>query len=176
VVSLHPPPTSPPTSSPSNPPLTPSWQDKSVPTSLATHIADIYLSELDAVLGEGLGPAPVVSLLAPHIALLVHTSQIVHKRLMNVLFTPLLDAYKGDDEGDDMGERPTKRRKASAEGSALSNIAANTAVNGKAVPQNVARSALLQALFKAAADEGAVETNRRKIYAIVRQEGDDDEE
>lgn len=141
-----------------------------MPTSLATHIADIYLAELDAVLSEGLGPAPLVQLLAPHIGLLARTRvPLVHSRLMSVLFMPVLKTLNPEEEEE---ERPTKRRKGPPppEEPRFPAIAENVGEPA------VVRAALLKAMFRAAAVEEAVESNRRKIYAVVRAEGDDDDD
>ncbi|TXT04365.1 hypothetical protein VHUM_04132 [Vanrija humicola] len=136
-----------------------SWQNRAVPSSLATHLADVYLDELDKVLAdEDVQPAPLVALLTPHIALLARTTTpAVHKRLQSVLFDRLLAALK---EGDD-DERPAKRAKT---------------VGAEAASASAVRSALLKALFKEAAQESAVESNRRKIYAVVRENEDDDDD
>lgn len=156
------------------------YTDRSVPSSLATHIADIYLTELDAVLSEDLGPAPVVDILQPHIALLARTpSQVVHKRIISMVITPLLAALS-DDDSDEDDERPAKRSKLAGPvpipQEPLGNIINNALVNGQLSTRPQLRSALVQAMFKAAASPDAVESNRRKMYAVVREHGDDDDE
>jgi ribosomal RNA-processing protein 1 len=147
-----------------------------VPTSLATHLADVYLDELDKVLGEDMGNAPLAEVLAPHITLLARTpSKAVHDRLTTVLFHPLLAALAESD--DDEEGRPTKRRKAAPSTSAtgeFDNIVAHAA--GATVSKKAARAALLKAMFKAAAADGAVEANRRTIYAVVRAEDEDEDD
>ncbi|WOO86146.1 Ribosomal RNA processing protein 1 B [Vanrija pseudolonga] len=156
-----------------------SWQDRAVPSSLATHLADVYLEELDKVLAdEDVEPAPLVAILAPHIALLARTTTpAVHKRLQSVLFDRVLAALKEDEDED---ERPAKRAKkeAAATTSEFPHIAERSALaaGADAASPKAVRSALLKALFKEAAQESAVESNRRKIYAVVRENEDDDDE
>ncbi|KAL1405072.1 hypothetical protein Q8F55_008695 [Vanrija albida] len=154
-----------------------SWQDRSVPTSLATHLADVYLDELDKVLADDdVPPAPLVAVLAPHIALLARTTTpAVHKRLQSAVFDPLLNSLKEDEE------RPAKRAKKEAAPSSDSefpNIARRSALAAgqEAAEPAAVRLALVKALFQQAAVESAVESNRRKIYAIVRENDDEDDE
>jgi ribosomal RNA-processing protein 1 len=166
-----------------------SWQDKSVPSSLASHLADVYLEELDKVLAEGdVAPAPVVDLVYPHILLLARTrTQAVHTRLMTVVFTPLITALSP--RVVEVVERPAKRLRGPVpvpapvvadddddEDALFAAIARTAAVEGKQATKAQAKTALLQAMFKEAAQEGAVESNRRKIYTVVREQGDDDED
>lgn len=157
-----------------------SWQDRAVPSSLATHLADVYLDELDKVLAdEEVAPAPLVAILAPHIALLARTTTpAVHKRLQSVLFDRVLSALKEDEDED---ERPAKRAKKDAPAvttSEFPHIAERSALaaGAEAASPKAVRSALFKALFKEAAQESAVESNRRRIYAVVRENEDDDDD
>lgn len=142
--------------------LTPSWQDKSVPMSLATHLADVYLIELDKVLSDDAEPAPLLDLLAPFIQLLARTrNSTVHKRLLEIIFVPLLHALRPEDE-----------RLSSAP--AFGNVVERATVDGKPVDPATLRAALLRALFHEAAQESTIESNRRRIYQLVREEDDDE--
>lgn len=148
-----------------------SWREKSVPTSLATHLADVYLDELEKVMAGGEDPVPLALVLEPFAQLAANTrTPTVHARLMSMVFSPVLAALKDEDDEDE-DERPAKRAK--AEEQAFENIVANVVVDGEAADMAEAREAVLKALFKEAAKEEAVESNRRKIYAVVREESDD---
>ncbi|OCF33553.1 ribosomal RNA-processing protein 1 [Kwoniella heveanensis CBS 569] len=177
------------------------WEDRRVPTSIATHIADIYLDELDKALAlpevDSQPACPLTSVLQPHIALLTRTpTSTVHARLMSSIFTPLLESLAlaspslslDRDEGE---ERPSKRSKKESKSRpmyahiVMHSCIGTAAKSGtpqtteRATPEKL-RSGLLKAMFVAAADEKAGESNRRKVYQVWREEGggddDDDEE
>lgn len=134
-----------------------SWEDKSVPMSLATHLGDVYLQELDKVLADSEEPAPLVEILRPHIVLVARTrNSTLHRRLVESVFTPLLAALK--------------------DGGEFENIAAKSTVDGEEVDARGLRAALLRALFNEAAQESTIESNRRKLYALVRAEEDDEDD
>ncbi|KAL7425167.1 hypothetical protein Q5752_000855 [Cryptotrichosporon argae] len=161
-------------------PLT--WQDVRVPSSIATHLADVFLTELSSVLSSSMSaPCPLPLLLEPFTLLLARTSSSrVHDRLMSVLYTPLLaslsagsDADAATSVGAGEGGRPDKRQK--VEVYAIDNCAA---ADSQAQPDTSAavRKAVLVSMFRAAADERAIESNRRKMYRIWREEGGDDDD
>ncbi|BEJ16512.1 hypothetical protein CspHIS471_0511170 [Cutaneotrichosporon sp. HIS471] len=132
-----------------------SWQDKSVPMSLASHLGDVYLQELDKVLAESEN-APLIDLLRPHIVLIARTrNATLHRRMVESVFNPLLAGLKDGDE--------------------YENIATKSTVDGEAVDPAQLRTALLRAMFEEASQESTIESNRRKLYALVRAEDDDDE-
>lgn len=134
-----------------------SWQDKSVPMSLAAHLGDVYLGELDKVVADAEEAAPLVEILRPHIVLVARTrNATLHRRLMESVFAPLLRALK--------------------DGGAYENIAEKSTVDGEEVDPAGLRAALLRALFAEAAQESTIESNRRRLYALVREEEDDDDE
>lgn len=146
-----------------------SWREKSVPTSLATHLADVYLDELEKVMAGAEEPVPLVSVLEPFAQLAANTrTPTVHTRLMSMVFSPILAALKDEEDED---ERPAKRARADAQ--EFENIVENIEVNGEKADKDEAREAVLRAMFKEAAKEDAVESNRRKIYTVVREEGDE---
>lgn len=146
-----------------------SWREKSVPTSLATHLADVYLDELDKVMAGAEAPVPLVAVLEPFAQLLANTrTPTVHTRIMSMVFSPTIAALKDDEDED---ERPAKRVRADAQ--EFENIVANIDVDGDKADKDEAREAVLRAMFNEAAKESAVESNRRKIYTVVREEGDE---
>ncbi|ORX37697.1 nucleolar protein,Nop52-domain-containing protein [Kockovaella imperatae] len=156
-----------------------SYEDKSVASSIATHLADVFLDELDQTLSlpevSSQPPCPLISLLQPHIDLLAHTpTQTVHTRVMSTLFQPLLDALHAASPDPEEAERPRKKRK---DEPMYAHIIMECSVDGNNKASSVQlRKALLQALFHAASQEDALDVNRRKIYKVCREEGGDDED
>ncbi|ORY34723.1 nucleolar protein,Nop52-domain-containing protein [Naematelia encephala] len=155
--------------------------DVSVPKALAGHLSDIYLEELDKVLGlpevDAQRACPTLSVLGPHIALLALTpTQSIYNRTMSTVFTPLLSALTlASPSTKDIVDRPSKRSK---DDPIFPHIVMRSRLAGSdqlASPDKL-RKGLVKALFEAAADQSAVETNRRKIYQIVRELDDDEDE
>lgn len=121
------------------------WQDKSVPTSLATHLADVYLTELDKV---GVDGGALVRVLSPHVLLAARTpNATVHKRIMDIVVRPALATLAGEKD----------------EWESIAGIEDAAGV----------RKALLSSLFTTAAEEVTVESNRRRMYQLVREEDDE---
>lgn len=131
--------------------LTTRWQDKSVPSSLGTHLADVYMPELDKVVASGEGAeVPLVEVLRPFILLAARTrTSTVRERFLDTVIKPVLGVLLPE------GERPAKTPE-------WENVAS---LGG--------RKELLKALFETAAQEETVESNRRKIYQLVREEDDE---
>ena len=71
-------------------------EDNRVPVSLAYHLADIYLEELDKALArtEDALPAPLTTLLEPFLTLAARTiNKKTYERLQSALLEPLLSAF-----------------------------------------------------------------------------------
>ncbi len=119
--------------------------------------------------------APLNALLQPQITLVARTpTQAVHNRLMSTLFTPLLDALaRASPSLED--DRPTKRHKDEPIYAHLimGCCLGDSGLEARAKPDELRRG-VLKAMFDAAADEKAVESNRRKIYRLWREEADDE--
>lgn len=117
--------------------------------------------------------APLRTLLQPHITLLARTpTQAVHARLMSTLFTPLLGALsRASPLLDD--NRPAKRQKEEAIYAHLimGCTIGDAGSEERATPDDLRRG-VLKAMFDAAADGRAVESNRRKMYKLWREEAD----
>lgn len=144
-----------------------------MPISLGMHLADIYVEELDKVLRQpevdAAPSCPLVEVLRPHITLLARTPhQVMHNRLMTALFTPLLDALALASSAE---ERPRKRAK--VDEPMYAHVIMHSTTSEGDSPEAI-RLAVLKAMFEAAAAERAVESNRRKIYKVWREEGDDE--
>ncbi|WVR08021.1 hypothetical protein IAU60_005065 [Kwoniella sp. DSM 27419] len=162
------------------------WEDRRVPSSIATHISDIYLDELNKALAlpevDSQPACPFIAVLQPHIALLARTpTSTVHTRLMSSIFTPLLDSLAAASptlslERD--AERPSKRSKKADPMYAHIVMHSCVGEQGQADPANPdkLRQGLLKRMFEAAADSKATESNRRKVYQVWRQEGGDDDD
>ncbi|RSH93336.1 hypothetical protein EHS25_007690 [Saitozyma podzolica] len=149
------------------------YEDPKVPISLGMHLADIYVEELDKVLRQpevdAAPSCPLVEVLRPHITLLARTPhQVMHNRLMTALFTPLLDALALASSAE---ERPRKRAK--VDEPMYAHVIMHSTTSEGDSPEAI-RLAVLKAMFEAAAAERAVESNRRKIYKVWREEGDDE--
>ncbi|WVQ95804.1 hypothetical protein IAU59_002903 [Kwoniella sp. CBS 9459] len=166
------------------------WEDRRVPTSIATHIADIYLDELDKALAlpevDSQPACPLTAVLQPHIALLTRTpTSTVHARLMSSIFSPLLESLALASpslslERERDGERPSKRSKKEINKPMYAHIVmhscvGNTGSQERSTPEKL-RGGLLRAMFEAAADGKAGESNRRKVYQVWREEGGDDDD
>ncbi|WVO17229.1 hypothetical protein L204_104921 [Cryptococcus depauperatus] len=163
-----------------------SWEDPKVPTSIATHLSDIYLEELDKVLGlpevDSQPACPLITVLDPHLTLLARTSRaVIHTRLMSSIFEPLLTSLSlASPVSISDEEPPSKRSRTLKEKPMYAHIVMHSCT-GETGKQNrskpdALRQGVLKAMFNAAANGKATETNRRKIYTIWRQEGGDDEE
>ncbi|KAK4686819.1 ribosomal RNA-processing protein 1, partial [Tremellales sp. Uapishka_1] len=150
-------------------PLT--FEDSRVPSSIGTHLADIYLEELDKVLAlpevDSQSPCPVVSLLFPHILLLTRTSNsTIYTRLMLSIFTPLLSALS---LASSSTEPSSKKRREDEP------VYAHIIMCSKLGPDGLKKD-LLKELFKVASEDKSGESNRRKVYKLWREEGGDDDE
>ncbi|WVW86912.1 hypothetical protein I302_108967 [Kwoniella bestiolae CBS 10118] len=162
------------------------WEDRRVPTSIANHIADIYLDELNKTLAlpevDSQAACPLIAILEPHITLLTRTStSTVHTRLMSSVFTPLLESLTLASSSiavERDAERPSKRSKKAD--SMYAHIVMHSCVGeeGQSERSNptALRSGLLKRMFEAASNEKAGESNRRKVYQVWREEGGDDDE
>ena len=92
---------------------------------------------------------------------------------MSTLFEPLLDALSlASPSLDD--DRPPKRSRSDSVFAhlVLGSCLGETGVEARATPDDL-RKGVLQAMFNAAADTGATESNRRKIYKLWREEADE---
>ncbi|ODN98083.1 hypothetical protein I350_07725 [Cryptococcus amylolentus CBS 6273] len=159
------------------------WEDRSVPESLANHLSDIYLEELDKVLAlpevTSQPPCPLAALLTPHTILLARTpTKTVHTRLMSSLFTPILTSLSlASSTPVADSERPAKRTKKEEPMYAHIVMHSTAKVGGKerSTPEEL-KGSVLRGMFNAAAHGGATEPNRRKIYKVWREEGGDDDD
>ncbi|KAI0720137.1 Nop52-domain-containing protein [Fomitopsis betulina] len=153
-------------------------EDIRVPTSLAYHLADIYLEELEKVLGTSSEssppPAPLSTLLDPFVALAARApTKVTYERIESALLEPLFTALtpKPDDE-------PPSRKKPRL-GPAYSNIVANACATDPktegAVERVKLRKILLRRIFDVASEEDTRDANRRKMYNLWKIHTEDED-
>ncbi|WWC65846.1 uncharacterized protein I303_108468 [Kwoniella dejecticola CBS 10117] len=162
------------------------WEDRRVPTSIANHIADIYLDELNKALAlpevDSQPACPLATVLQPHITLLTRTpTSTVHTRLMSSVFTPLLESLALASPSITLerdAERPSKKSKKQEPMYAHLVMHSCVGEEGRSKRSNATalRRELLQKMFQAAANDKASESNRRKVYQVWREEGGDDDD
>ncbi|KAJ9112664.1 hypothetical protein QFC22_006166 [Naganishia vaughanmartiniae] len=173
---------------PSTGPLT--YENPRTPVSLAWHLADIWVDELNKVLGdEEIPPAPVPTLLEPFTQLLTRTNNAqTPTRLLPAIYEPILCAALPLSDPSVARERSVKRRKTSTGSSsreekraAVAHILTRSTVGDdeERLGRDVLRSMMAQASLPD--EHGVKDVNRRKVYAFVKdwggvEEEDDDEE
>jgi ribosomal RNA-processing protein 1 len=164
-------------------------EDNRVPVSLAYHLADIYLEELDKALGrtEDALPAPLNTLLEPFLTLASRTiNKKTYERLQSALLEPLLSAFSPSaaseeedqaEDGDDEG-RSRKRRRLSEPCFAhvVANVCASDPKAEGAMAPKTVKKALLKRIFDVAGAETTRDVDRRKLYALWKNHADEDEE
>jgi ribosomal RNA-processing protein 1 len=161
--------------------------DPRTPASLAYHISEIYLSELDKVLvepSEDAFPAPTLLLVEPFLAILASSSsknkyKHVHDGVLEPLFE-ILDVEKDASEASDDEEdtRPRKRVKSDPEAK-LSHLRIHSALEPHSKsPANAAvlRKALSKRVFAVASADGTRDANRRRLYGFLKTVGADGED
>ncbi|KAL0068674.1 hypothetical protein AAF712_004390 [Marasmius tenuissimus] len=159
--------------------------DTKVPTSLAYHLADVYLEELDKVLANAPSTssstpsAPLLFLLSPFVTLYARTpSSLTIKYLQTSLIDPLLSSLTPLDESEDENPRSRKKRRTNSGSTndAYTHLITNCC---KDAPVDSLKKSLVRHLFEVASQPETRDSNRRKIYAIWKREkedSDDDEE
>lgn len=172
-----------------------SYLNPRIPISLSTHLSDVYLTELNAVLSSittSSSSCPLPLLLEPFADLISRTpTPVVFTRIMDTLFIPLFKALSaGADSAASAAkaasaseERGSKKRKTAS--GAVSVAAPGTegyeaiishsttsppSTGGKAGAAAV-KQATLKMLFNLAAREEARDANRRKVYIVWNEMG-----
>ncbi|SGY16717.1 BQ5605_C012g06962 [Microbotryum silenes-dioicae] len=149
--------------------------DARIPASLAYHLADIYLAEIERICPPIDSPSPVVPvipLLQPFLTTLaLAPSKTLFQRVTSNVTTPLLeDALPAPPAP------PSKRRKveSSIEKPTFPGIFSHAQEAGEDKVSEEERKekvgkALLRALFEEGAKSATNEVNRRRLYEIVKQ-------
>ncbi|KIY43769.1 Nop52-domain-containing protein [Fistulina hepatica ATCC 64428] len=160
-----------------------------VPSSLAYHLADIYMDELDKVCSSlprdapEPRPVPLYTVLEPFFLLAARTlNKTTYSRIQSSLFDPLFEALRPED-------RPSgaKRQKVDAHTASKAqdagyypHLLANVCVDDPSAQRCVDRISLRQSiarkLFDVASDSGTRDANRRKMYAYWQGEDHESDE
>lgn len=149
-----------------------------MPTSLAYHIADVYVEELDKALATNPScpPAPLATLLHPIINYMARTPTAVsYKRVQSSVFEPLLTALESNVESD--GETRKSKRPKLDDDALYSRLIANStfdATNSKPLAGPALKRLLLKRVFDIAGQPDTRDSNRRKMYALWKDNYDED--
>ncbi|KAF7798529.1 hypothetical protein EIP86_009750 [Pleurotus ostreatoroseus] len=160
--------------------------DMRVPSSLTCHIADIYLEELDKAYDtspvEDPLPAPLSMLLQPLYDTMARTpTNATYTRIQSAFLDSLLSVLSEHDgqfeDEDEDEERSPKRMRLShpSYNNILHNSCADAPKSGPLPQPNLKRSVLNQ-VFETASQETTRDANRRKLYAFVKANSEDDED
>jgi ribosomal RNA-processing protein 1 len=152
-------------------------EDIRVPTSLTSHLGDIYLEELDRALESSeTVPAPLSTILAPFFTFLARTSKMTtYQHLQSALVHPLLTALGRKEDAESRA-----RKRARVEISMYDHIVANGCVSdplaeGRLDP-GVIKNSLLQRIFNIASEQDTRSANRKRMYTLWRElSGSDDD-
>jgi ribosomal RNA-processing protein 1 len=152
----------------------PCSNDIRVPASLAFHLSEIYLEELDKALSssESPPPAPLSTLLSPFIVLAARTpTNTTYKHIQSSLFVPLQNSLKSSS-----GPPSRKRARTSSN---YSELLANTCICSSesegAQDADTVRKSILQKIFDVASETETRDANRRRMYAFYKDAGDDED-
>ncbi|KAI0652418.1 Nop52-domain-containing protein [Trametes meyenii] len=154
-------------------------EDPRVPTSLAYHLADIYLEELDKALGNSPVPsplpAPLSTLVAPFLTLAARTqTKTTYQRIQSALLDPLYTALGPSEDSD---EPRSKRARLSTP--TLHNLISNacsTSPKEGPLRSSGLKKLLLKQMFDVASEPDTRDANRRKLYALWKENMEDDED
>ncbi|KAG7099613.1 hypothetical protein E1B28_001441 [Marasmius oreades] len=155
--------------------------DTKVPTSLAYHLSDIYLEELDKVLesipsaSSSTPKVPLLLLLTPFITLYARTpSTPILKYLHATLMEPLLAVFTSPDAED---ETPRSRKRPRLESNTTQPIYPHVISDWcRESSAHRVKNQLLRKIFEVASEPQTRDSNRRKMYAIWEKVKDEDED
>jgi len=149
--------------------------DIRVPASLAFHISDVYLEELDkALAAPSPAPVPLTIILSPFFTLAARAqTKTTYNHIQETIFDPLLAALKVPQPKDPNSKRP--RLKASYT-NLVSNLCVSHMKEGAVVDAAKVRKALLRRMFEVASEEGTRDSNRRKMYALFTTAREDEDD
>ncbi|KAF8216044.1 nucleolar protein,Nop52-domain-containing protein [Mycena galopus ATCC 62051] len=151
--------------------------DIRVPTSLAYHLSDIYVEELDKALASAPEPtpAPLSTLLAPFFTLAARTpTSITYKRVQSEVFAPLFHALSPPPPED---QPPAHKRMRLDPNVQYPTLVANASFDrpseGK-IEGGILRKKLLRRIFEIASEPDTRDSSRRKMYALFKESTEDD--
>ncbi|KAI1793170.1 Nop52-domain-containing protein [Ganoderma leucocontextum] len=154
--------------------------DSRVPTSLAYHLADVYLEELDKALGSSPVdtplPAPLSTILAPFLALSARTpTAITLQRIQSALLEPLVTALSTR-QGSDEPSRKRLRLSTTAYPNLVANACETDPSKEGVISPSALRKAVFKQVFEVASEPDTRDANRRKLYAFWKEHMEDDED
>jgi len=154
-----------------------------VPASLAYHIADVYVEELNKALGstaDTAPPAPLAILFRPFFVLAAQTpTSTTFKRIQSSVLEPLISALESDRPSEGEDDLPKAKRIRLGEETSYIHLIGNACFEKPAegrVDGPELRRKLLRQIFEVASQAGTRESNRRKMYAVWKDSSDDNEE
>lgn len=154
-----------------------------MPASLAYHIADVYVAELNKALGSTADlapPAPLAILFSPFVILAAQTpTSTTFKRIQSAVFEPLISALEPDSLSEGEDDLPKAKRRRLGEEAPYIHLIGNACFENPAegrVDGPELRQKLLRQIFEVASQPDTRESNRRKLYALWKNSSDDKEE
>ncbi|CDO73074.1 hypothetical protein BN946_scf185007.g128 [Trametes cinnabarina] len=153
-------------------------EDPRVPTSLAYHLADIYLEELDKAVADSRVPsplpAPLSTLLMPFFTLAARTStsttyQRIQSALLEPLYSALSAAHDADLDSDEPRSRKRPRLSTPEYPHLVANACATTPKEEGAINRATLKKVLLRRMFDIASEPDTRDANRRKLYALWKE-------
>ncbi|KAK7064087.1 rRNA processing protein [Favolaschia claudopus] len=158
--------------------------DIRVPASLAYHLADIYLQELDKTLAssslsdaEPSLPAPLSPLLNPFFILAARTpTATTYKRIQAEVFEPLFSALSLPPESQPPPQKRIRLDPSATQEQylALVSNACFDRPSAGTVEREILRKKLLRRFFDIASEPETKDSNRRKMYALFKESSEDD--
>lgn len=152
-----------------------------MPTSLAYHLADIYLEELDKALGNSPVPsplpAPLSTLLNPFIVLAARTiNSTSYQRIQSALLDPLYTSLSTTHESDEPPSRKRPRLSVPSLSNLVSNACAERPKEEGALSSSALKKTILKRMFDIASEPDSRDANRRKLYTLWKEHMEDDED
>lgn len=152
--------------------------DSRVPASLAYHIADIYIEELDKALGTATSPqpAPLATILEPFFYLAARTpTTTTYKRIQLALLEPLLNALASET---DLEDDPPKAKRIRLSSDTPTFLKSNACLEDPELDGRmegvILKKRLLRRIFEIASQPETRDSNRRKMYALWKEGVEDD--
>ncbi|KAI0639972.1 Nop52-domain-containing protein [Trametes polyzona] len=155
-------------------------EDQRVPTSLAYHLADIYLEELDKAYGNPPSPsplpAPLTTLMAPFFTLAARTpTSTTYQRIQSALLDPLYEALSTSHDSDEPS-RKRPRLSTPSFSNVIPNACSTRPKDEGALSSSALKKILLEKMFEIASEPDTRDSNRRKLYALWKEHTEDDDE
>jgi ribosomal RNA-processing protein 1 len=157
--------------------------DIRVPTSLAYHLSDIFIEELEKALvsvpePETILPAPLSTLLTPFFLLAARTPiSTTYKRVQSEVFTPLFSALSSPQPPEDQPPAQKRMRLDPEVQQQYPSLASNACFDAPSegkIEGAILRKKLLRRIFEIASEPDTRDSSRRKMYALFKENTEDD--